>query len=70
MIIKKCAFFRCKNKSNCSNKGCSGCGGAAYQNCGCDACSYQSWAGNGDVEICEIALMIRESEMEEKECLG
>lgn len=64
-MIKKCAFFRCKNKGNCSNMECSGCGGVGYQNCGCDACIHQSWEGDGDVEICEIALMMREADMEE-----
>lgn len=68
-MIQKCKYFQCKDKGNCpeDDPNCSGCGGAAYQNCGCDACINQSFIGYGDVEICDVALDLRESDMEEKE---
>lgn len=66
-MIKKCAFFRCSNREECPDKACSGCGGVAYQNCGCDACFNRSLEGEGDVEICLVALDLREVDMEEEE---
>lgn len=64
-MIKKCCFFSCLNKDNCAEPNCTGCGGTAYQNCGCDVCAYQSFIGDGDVEICDISLCLREADMEE-----
>lgn len=66
-MIKKCAFFYCTSKDTCTEKDCSGSGGDAYQNCGCDVCINKSFADYGDVEICEVALDMREADMEEKE---
>jgi hypothetical protein len=64
--MKRCKFFICTNKTDCPEPSCTGCGGEAYQNCGCDACAYQTWGGrDGDVEICEIALSLRREDMEE-----
>lgn len=64
-MIIKCKYFKCADRESCSEKGCSGCGGAAYQNCGCDACLNHSF--EGDAEICEIAISLRECDMEEDE---
>ena len=61
--MKKCKFFRCVNREDCSEKDCPGCGGVAFQNCGCDACINKTMLG--DVEICEVALDMREADMEE-----
>lgn len=66
-MIKKCAFFKCSNREECPDRNCSGCGGAAYQNCGCDACVNQSREGDGDIEICLVALDLREADMEDME---
>ena len=66
-MIKKCAFFQCSNREECPDRNCSGCGGAAYQNCGCDACVNQSREGDGDIEICLVALDLREADMEDME---
>lgn len=70
-MIRKCKFFECKNKENCSkwNVNCSGCGGVGYQKCGCDSCINQSWLDDGEVEICEVALCMLEAYMEESETL-
>lgn len=66
-MVSKCKYFQCRNKGNCPkrNFSCSGSGGAAYLNCGCDACADQSWEGNE--EICLAALVLQEAEMEEDE---
>lgn len=66
-MVRKCKYFQCKKKRNCPKEtlSCPGCGGEAYRNCGCGACVNQSWEGN--VEICEVALSLREAEMEEDE---
>ena len=64
-MIKRCAYFSCRDKGNCGHKDCTGCGGAAYQNCGCDACLNHSF--EGDAEICDVALCLREKDMEEGE---
>lgn len=66
-MIIRCKFFKCADKGSCSEQNCSGCGGSAYQNCGCDACVNRSYAGDGDVEICQVALDVQESDMEERE---
>lgn len=71
-MIRKCKFFECKNKENCSkwNVNCSGCGGVGYQKCGCDLCINQSLEGEDDVEVCEVALSMLEANMEESETMN
>ena len=64
-MVKNCKCFKCVQKETCSEN-CPGGGAAAYRKCGCDVCAYQSFIGDGDVEICEISLMLREAEMEEE----
>ena len=63
--MKKCAFFKCVNRNTCDDVNCPGCGGTGYQNCGCSVCVSQSLVG--DMEICEVALCLREADMEEGE---
>lgn len=70
--MKRCKYFECRDKGHCpeGDLNCLGCGGAAFQNCGCDACVNQSWEGDGDVEVCLVALDMRSEDMEERECIG
>lgn len=66
-MVKKCAYFMCVNKVNCPDENCPGCGGEAYQKCGCGICVNQSVEGSdGNVEVCLVALVLREADMEEK----
>lgn len=65
--MNKCKFFNCRDSQNCpmGDSNCSGYGGVAFQNCGCDACIHHSFWG--DVEICDVALSTPRDDMEEKE---
>lgn len=65
-MIENCKYFKCVNAKDCDDykKGhCSGSGSRGYHNCGCDMCLEQHM--EGDVEICNVALCMREEEMEE-----
>lgn len=63
-MVKNCKFFECKrNNCHCINP----IGATGHRECGCNNCLHQSFEGSGvyQIEICEIALSLREVEMEE-----
>lgn len=66
-MVKKCKYFECTRKGYCAVDACSGRSGQAYLRCGCSVCVNHSRSDSpeGAYDICEIALCLRESEMEE-----
>lgn len=70
-MVKNCKYFKCffheceGGDPLCGQHfPCSGRGSEGQHNCGCDVCVEKHMEGG--VEICEVGLFTRESEMEEE----